>query len=82
MYDKKMGEKEYNFSESHINDTSTFRCVPFIAKPFTILKRHGMGLNTGINLESLVDSGELICQLLNKKTESKVARAILAKRQT
>ena len=41
-----------------------------------------MGLNTGIDLEGLIDAGEFICQLLNKTTESKVARAILGKHQT
>jgi len=52
-----------------------------VATEDVVYMLHGMGLNTGINLEGLIDAGEFICQLLNKKTESKVARAILAKRQ-
>jgi hydroxymethylglutaryl-CoA lyase len=39
-----------------------------------------MGLSTGIDLEALVDIGEYICNILKKPTQSKVARAIVAKR--
>jgi hydroxymethylglutaryl-CoA lyase len=42
---------------------------------------HGLGIETGVNLDKLVDAGEFICAALGRQTTSKVARAILAKRQ-
>jgi hypothetical protein len=42
--------------------------------------RHGTGMNTGIDLEALVDAGDYVCRLLKRENQSKVARAILAKR--
>jgi hydroxymethylglutaryl-CoA lyase len=43
-------------------------------------QRNGMGLSTGVDIDGLVGAGEFICRILNKRTESKVARAILSKR--
>jgi hydroxymethylglutaryl-CoA lyase len=37
-----------------------------------------MGLSTGIDLDTLVDAGDFICTVLDRKTESKVARALMA----
>ncbi|XP_067009111.1 hydroxymethylglutaryl-CoA lyase, mitochondrial isoform X2 [Anabrus simplex] len=37
---------------------------------------HGMGIETGIDLEKLLDAGEFICGVLNRPTGSKVSRAI------
>ena len=42
---------------------------------------HGLGINTGIDLERLVDAGAYICAELGHAPASKVARAILAKRR-
>jgi hypothetical protein len=42
------------------------------------LERNGMGLSTGIDLDTLVDTGDFICTVLDRKTESKVARALMA----
>jgi hydroxymethylglutaryl-CoA lyase len=39
-----------------------------------------MGMDTGVDLEKLVDAGEFICQELKRTTHSKVAKALLAKR--
>jgi len=39
-----------------------------------------MGVETGIDLEKLVDAGRFICLALGKEPNSKVAKAILAKR--
>jgi len=39
-----------------------------------------MGVDSGIELEKLVDAGNFICRVLNKHTGSKVANAILSKR--
>lgn len=41
---------------------------------------HGMGIETGTNLEQLVDAGQWMCDLLGKRNGSNVANAILAKR--
>jgi hypothetical protein len=43
--------------------------------------RHGTGMKTGIHLEALVDAGDYVCQILKRDNQSKVARAILAKRR-
>ena len=40
----------------------------------------GLGIDTGIDLEALVDTAEWICGRLGRAPESKVARALLAKR--
>lgn len=36
---------------------------------------HGMGINTGVNLEKLIEVGRYICQMLDRRSESKVNRA-------
>ena len=41
---------------------------------------HGLGIATGVDLDRLVDAGEFICAALGRLTNSKVARALLAKR--
>ncbi|XP_005656108.2 hydroxymethylglutaryl-CoA lyase, mitochondrial isoform X3 [Sus scrofa] len=35
----------------------------------------GMGIDTGVNLQKLLEAGAFICQALNKKTSSRVAQA-------
>ncbi|WP_271407906.1 hydroxymethylglutaryl-CoA lyase [Pseudomonas sp. Q1-7] len=41
---------------------------------------NGMGVETGIDMDKLVDAGQRICAVLGKENGSRVARAILAKR--
>jgi hydroxymethylglutaryl-CoA lyase len=41
----------------------------------------GLGIETGINLDRLVDAGAFISQVLGRPPVSRVARAVLAKRQ-
>ena len=41
---------------------------------------HGMGIETGIDLDALIDAGAYIAEQLNRPTGSRVARALLAKR--
>jgi hydroxymethylglutaryl-CoA lyase len=41
---------------------------------------HGMGVETGIDLDALVDAGAWISEQLGRPTGSRVARALLAKR--
>jgi len=43
---------------------------------------HGMGIDTGIDLDKLVDAGAFISQFLGRKPHSRAANALLAKRET
>ena len=43
---------------------------------------HGLGIQTGIDLDKLVDAGAYISQVLGRKPASRVANAILSKRTT
>src|SRR3982750_3727847 len=40
----------------------------------------GLGIDTGVDLDALIDAGEFICNALQRSTGSRVARAIIAKR--
>ncbi len=42
---------------------------------------HGMGIETGIDLDRLVDAGQYISGVLGRKPHSRVANALLSKRQ-
>lgn len=39
---------------------------------------HGLGIETGIDIFKIVAAGEMICKILGKKNQSKVANALLA----
>jgi hydroxymethylglutaryl-CoA lyase len=41
---------------------------------------HGMGIDTGIDLDKLVDAGAFISDFLQRKSNSRVATAVLTKR--
>jgi hydroxymethylglutaryl-CoA lyase len=41
---------------------------------------HGMGIVTGIDLDRLIDAGQFISEALGRKSQSRVAHAMLAKR--
>lgn len=43
---------------------------------------HGQGIETGVDLDKLVDAGTFICDALGRVSGSRVARALLAKRVT
>ncbi len=43
---------------------------------------HGMGIETGIDLNALIDAGDFICNHLQRMNDSKAAKAILAKRSS
>jgi hydroxymethylglutaryl-CoA lyase len=51
-----------------------------VATEDVIYMLQGLGIETGVDLNKLVDAGEFICTALGRQTTSKVARAILAKR--
>jgi hydroxymethylglutaryl-CoA lyase len=42
----------------------------------------GMGIDTGVDLKSLLQAGKFICDATNRKTESKVGRALSAENST
>lgn len=39
---------------------------------------HGLGINTGVDIFKIVAAGDMICKVLGKKNQSKVANAMLA----
>lgn len=41
---------------------------------------HGLGINTGVDVFKLVAAGDMICNILGRKNQSKVANAMLGKR--
>ncbi len=51
-----------------------------VATEDLVFMLHGMGINTGLDLDALVDAGATISQVLGRPPVSRVARAILAKR--
>ncbi len=42
---------------------------------------NGMGIETGVNLDKLIETGNMISRTLNKDTRSKVALAITRKNE-
>mmetsp|Transcript_10494 Transcript_10494/g.17375 ORF Transcript_10494/g.17375 Transcript_10494/m.17375 type:complete len:142 (+) Transcript_10494:37-462(+) len=51
-----------------------------VATEDVVYMLHGMGMETNIDLDALVDAGSFISNVLGKESDSKVARAMLAKR--
>ena len=51
-----------------------------VATEDVVYMLHGMGIDTGLDLDQLVDTGEFISQALGRPTKSRVAKAIMAKR--
>ena len=51
-----------------------------VATEDVVYMLHGMGIETGIDLDALVDTGAFISQHLGRPTQSRVAKAWLAKR--
>lgn len=47
-----------------------------VATEDVVYMLHGMGIETGVDLERLVDAGEYICGVLNRPSASKVSRAL------
>jgi hydroxymethylglutaryl-CoA lyase len=53
-----------------------------VATEDVVYMLHGLGIATGIDLDRLIDAGEFICAALGRPTNSRVGRAMLAKRGT
>ena len=51
-----------------------------VATEDVVYMLHGMGIETGIDLDKLVDAGAFISDFLQRKSGSRVATAILSKR--
>ena len=51
-----------------------------VATEDVVYMLHGMGIETGINLDKLVDAGQFISDFLQRKPNSRAATALLAKR--
>ncbi len=43
---------------------------------------HGLGYDTGLNLETLIDTGNKICKVLNRPTDSFISRAFNSLKET
>ncbi len=52
-----------------------------VATEDVVYMLHGMGIETGIDLDALVDAGQYISEQLGRPSGSRVARALLAKRE-
>ncbi len=52
-----------------------------VATEDVVYMLHGLGIETGIDLDRLIDAGEFICGALGRSTNSRVGRALLAKRR-
>lgn len=52
-----------------------------VATEDVVYMLHGMGIETGVNLDKLIDAGQFICGALGRATQSKVAEAVIAKRR-
>ncbi|GAB4399871.1 MAG: hydroxymethylglutaryl-CoA lyase [Rhodoferax sp.] len=51
-----------------------------VATEDLVFMAHGMGIETGIDLDALIDAGQFISDALGRPTASRVGRALLAKR--
>jgi hydroxymethylglutaryl-CoA lyase len=51
-----------------------------VATEDVVYLMQGLDIDTGVDLDKLIDAGELICAALQRPTSSRVARAMLAKR--
>ncbi|MCD2512785.1 hydroxymethylglutaryl-CoA lyase [Comamonas endophytica] len=52
-----------------------------VATEDVVYMLQGMGIDTGIELDALIDAGQYISDFLGRPTQSRVAKALLAKRE-
>lgn len=50
-----------------------------VATEDLIYMLHGMGLETGVDLQKIIDAGNFICEIIKKPTGSKVNKALFKK---
>jgi hydroxymethylglutaryl-CoA lyase len=53
-----------------------------VASEDVVYMLHGMGIETGIDLDALIDAGKFISNVLGRKPNSRAATALLSKRQS
>jgi hydroxymethylglutaryl-CoA lyase len=53
-----------------------------VATEDVVFMLQGLGIETGIDLERLVDAGTYISDVIGRPSASRVARAVLARRTT
>jgi len=53
-----------------------------VATEDVVYMLHGLGLQTGINIDKLIEAGSFICNVLGTSTNSRVAAALNAKKKT
>jgi hydroxymethylglutaryl-CoA lyase len=51
-----------------------------VATEDVVYMMHGMGIETGIDLDALIEAGQFISDVLGRPSQSRVARAVLSKR--
>jgi hydroxymethylglutaryl-CoA lyase len=52
-----------------------------VATEDVLFMLNGLAIETGIDMDTLVAAGDFICRQLGKTTNSRVARALAARRQ-
>lgn len=52
-----------------------------VASEEIVYMLHGLGIQTGVDLDLLIEAGQFMSNALGRTTGSKVSRAILAKRK-
>ena len=53
-----------------------------VATEDVVYMLHGMGIETGIDLDALIDAGQFISDALGRPTNSRAAKALMTKRQS
>lgn len=53
-----------------------------VATEDVLYMMNGLGIETGVDMDKLIDAGEYICGVLGRPTQSRAARALLAKRRS
>ncbi|KAI9560410.1 hypothetical protein GHT06_014427 [Daphnia sinensis] len=51
-----------------------------VASEEVVYMLHGLGIDTGVDLNKLIDAGEYMCSVLGRPSGSKVSRAMLSKK--
>jgi hydroxymethylglutaryl-CoA lyase len=51
-----------------------------VATEDVVYMLHGMGIETGIDLDALIDAGQFISEQLSRPTNSRAAKALMTKR--
>ena len=76
-----MGVAEFDTSVAGLGGCPYAKCATGnVATEDVVYMLHGMGIDTGIDLDKLVVAGERISEFLGRRNDSNVARALINKR--